>query len=85
MAELAVRSDGRHVFVQHPSDLTQFLREEFEAVASVVATDVGGASEQILHGETGLLVPTDDEHALAGAIERLAASPELRTDRKSVV
>jgi trehalose synthase len=42
----------------------------------VVATRVGGIGDQIVHGESGLLVddPTD-HHAFAGAIERLLADP----------
>jgi glycosyltransferase involved in cell wall biosynthesis len=44
----------------------------------VVATRVGGIPEVVRDGETGLLVPPDDIDALAGAIGRLAASPELR-------
>jgi len=41
----------------------------------VVATRVAGTSEQILDGETGLLVPPSDSEALAGAIIRLLEAP----------
>jgi glycosyltransferase involved in cell wall biosynthesis len=44
----------------------------------VVATDVGGMSEQIAPG-AGLLVPRRDPVALADALVELAASPEQRT------
>lgn len=37
----------------------------------VIATDVGGLSEDVIHGETGLLVPQADIAALAGAIDAL--------------
>jgi Ca-activated chloride channel family protein len=40
MVELAVRSDGSHVFVQHAPDLARFLEGELGAVTSVVARDV---------------------------------------------
>ena len=43
-----------------------------------VATQVGGVAEAVEHETTGLLVPTDDEPALAAALLRLAADPELR-------
>jgi glycosyltransferase involved in cell wall biosynthesis len=38
----------------------------------VVSTDVGGVYEGVLHGETGLLVPRDDEDALSEASNWLA-------------
>ena len=40
MTELALRSDGRHTFVEHPGDLTTFLDGELTAVTSVVAREV---------------------------------------------
>jgi Ca-activated chloride channel family protein len=40
MTELAMRSDGSHVFVEHASDLGRFLEEELGAVTAVVARDV---------------------------------------------
>ena len=53
----------------------------FEAEAAglpIVATDVGGVSAALGHGERGLLVPPRDAEAAAEALERLAAEPELR-------
>lgn len=44
----------------------------------VVATPVGGVSEVVLHGETGLLVPPRDPRALADALDRLLAKPAER-------
>jgi glycosyltransferase involved in cell wall biosynthesis len=44
----------------------------------MIATDVPGCREVVLPGETGLLVPMDNPHALADAIAMLAASPRLR-------
>jgi Ca-activated chloride channel family protein len=40
MTELAMRSDGGHVFVERAEDLGRFLDEELEAVTAVVARDV---------------------------------------------
>jgi glycosyltransferase involved in cell wall biosynthesis len=43
----------------------------------IIATAIGGTSEAILNGETGLLVPPADPGALAAAIRTLLASPDL--------
>lgn len=44
----------------------------------VVSTDVGGVYEGVLHGETGVLVPRDDESALSDAIIWLAHDKTAR-------
>ena len=44
----------------------------------IVAADVTGCREVVRHGENGLLVPPRDAAALAEALDRLAADPELR-------
>jgi glycosyltransferase involved in cell wall biosynthesis len=44
----------------------------------VVATPVGGTPEVVADGETGLLVPPRDPEALAAALRRLLADPDLR-------
>jgi glycosyltransferase involved in cell wall biosynthesis len=41
----------------------------------VIATDVGGLKEMVIHGKNGLLVPPHDAEALADAIKSLATSP----------
>jgi glycosyltransferase involved in cell wall biosynthesis len=43
----------------------------------VVAHDIGGVSDAVKNGETGILVPPDDRQALADAILRLFESPSL--------
>jgi glycosyltransferase involved in cell wall biosynthesis len=45
---------------------------------TVIGTAVGGIPEVISDGETGLLVPVEDDVALAAAIDRYLADPELR-------
>jgi glycosyltransferase involved in cell wall biosynthesis len=42
----------------------------------VIATPVGGVRETVVDGETGLVVPPGDDHALAGAILRLLDDPD---------
>lgn len=44
----------------------------------VIGTNVGGVSEMMRDGETGILVPLHDLPALQGALERLIDDPELR-------
>ena len=44
----------------------------------VVATDVGGLRDLVVHGETGLVVPPRDPTALRQALETLLADRELR-------
>jgi glycosyltransferase involved in cell wall biosynthesis len=44
----------------------------------VVVTPVGGVPEVVKDGEHGLLVPVDDDRALAAAIEAIARDPALR-------
>jgi glycosyltransferase involved in cell wall biosynthesis len=41
----------------------------------VVATPVGGVRENVVEGETGLIVPPEDANALADAIVRLLDEP----------
>jgi glycosyltransferase involved in cell wall biosynthesis len=44
----------------------------------VVATDVGGLRDLVVHEETGLVVPSRDVPALRAALQRLLADAELR-------
>jgi len=43
----------------------------------IVTTPTSGITELVVDGDTGLLVPPRDAAALAGAIDRILASPEL--------
>lgn len=51
--------------------------EAMAAGTPVIASRLGGLAEAVTDGETGLLVPPGDPHALAAAIRRLAAEPAL--------
>ena len=44
----------------------------------VVATDIRGPREQVVDGQTGFLVPAEQDAPLAAALSRLAADPALR-------
>ena len=54
------------------------LVEAMAAGLTVVATDVPGHRDVVVHGETSLLVPPDNPGALADAIAGLLADPERR-------
>jgi glycosyltransferase involved in cell wall biosynthesis len=57
---------------------TSTALEALAAGRPLIATTVGGIPEVVHDGENGLLVPQKDPVALAAAIERLRAGPELR-------
>jgi glycosyltransferase involved in cell wall biosynthesis len=44
----------------------------------VIATQVGGIPELVVDGETGLLVPPNDVHRLAAALDQMLVSESLR-------
>ncbi len=64
--------------VVHPSleeGLSNAILEAMAAGKPVVAADVGGNPEAVVHGETGLLVPPGDSEALARAMLWLLERP----------
>ena len=52
--------------------------EAMAAGKPVIASALGGLLDQVVDGDTGLLVRPHDAHALAQAIETLAGDPALR-------
>lgn len=54
------------------------VRDAMSVGLPVVATDAGGTREAVIHQETGLLAPIDDERAIAVYMERLLRDPSLR-------
>jgi len=71
LADLSVLASDREGF-------SNAIVESLAAGVPVVATDVGGNSEAIVNGESGLLVPHDDVHALARALKLLLTDDSLR-------
>jgi glycosyltransferase involved in cell wall biosynthesis len=64
-----------------PSEWEGLPIVNLEAMATgipVVAFDIDGIPEAIVHGETGLLVPHRDRRALAAAISQLLEDPAQR-------
>lgn len=64
------------VLTSDSEGLSNSLLEYMAAGRPVVATDVGGASEAVVEGETGYLVPRGDHTVLASHILRLLADPD---------
>lgn len=67
--------------INHGRSVEGFGLVYLEAAAHglpVVAHDVGGVSEAVQDGETGLLVPPNRPAQLAAAFEKLIHDPELR-------
>jgi len=54
--------------------------EAMLASRAIVATDVGGVPEVVAEGRTGLLVPPEDELALAAALRSLLADADRRSE-----
>lgn len=83
---LGVLNDVRSVLAASDISIIASTAETFsmamlESLAMgvpMVATDIGGASEAIQHGQTGLLVPSGDSTSLASAIERLILDGNAR-------
>jgi len=65
------------VLPTHTEGFPRALAEAMVLGRPVVSTAVGGVSDLIIHGETGLLMPVDDENALARSIERLMSDGEF--------
>ena len=60
------------------------LLEAMAAGAPIVASDIPGYRDVISHGEQGVLVERQNPAALADALCRLLASPELRAQMRRV-
>jgi len=68
------------VSASHTEALPTALIEASAASLPVVATDVGGTVEVVVHGSTGLLAPARRPEQLAGALRQLVGDPARRVD-----
>ena len=66
------------VLPSHQEGFSNALLEMMAAGLPVVATDVGGNAEAVVHLKTGLLVEAHDPQALSEALQLLASDPKLR-------
>lgn len=60
-------------------DFPNVVLEAMANAKPVIASAIAGVPEQVVDGETGLLVPPADPEALESAMRRLVGSEELRT------
>lgn len=67
------------VLPSYREGLPKSLLEAAACGKPLVATDVPGCRDILIHGVTGLLVPPQDSAALAAAIQALLDDPSLRT------
>lgn len=74
-----MRAADIFVLPSHREGMPRSIIEAMLSGLPVVATDIRGSREEVVDGETGLLVPVADAAALASALEHLACDPELRT------
>lgn len=68
-----------HLYVLNSTyeGLPHTVLTSFAACIPVIATDISGTNEAVLHEKTGLLVPPHDTKALSHAIERLFGDKKL--------
>lgn len=71
LSSQTVRSGAREA-------LGMVLNEASACGVAIAATRCGGIPEAVLHGETGLLSPEQDDRTLADNLNRLLADGELR-------
>jgi glycosyltransferase involved in cell wall biosynthesis len=73
-----LRAADAFVLPSHREGMPRSIVEAMLTGLPVIATDIRGSREEVLDGETGLLVPVRDETALGAAIAKLADDPALR-------
>lgn len=76
VAELLAASDVC-VLTSKAEGFSNAILEYMAAARPVVATDVGGAREAIIEGETGYIVPPGDDAGLAARVVSLLKDPAL--------
>jgi glycosyltransferase involved in cell wall biosynthesis len=80
VADVATVWRQAHIAVlpSHGEGVPKSLLEAAASGRPMIATDVPGCREVVIHEKTGLLVPVDDPQALAAAILRLVNSSAQR-------
>jgi glycosyltransferase involved in cell wall biosynthesis len=66
------------ILCSHQEGFANAILEGMAAGLPIVATDVGGNSESVVHGQTGLIVPPRNPAALGQAVLSLVSDPAAR-------
>lgn len=66
------------VMISEPAGCPNASLEAMASGLAVVATEAGAARAQIVHGDTGLVLPRGDARALGDAVARLALDADAR-------
>jgi glycosyltransferase involved in cell wall biosynthesis len=75
---LLMRAADIYTLPSHREGLPRSVIEAMMSGLPVVGTAIRGTREEVVDGETGVLVPVNDARALAAALARLAGDPALR-------
>lgn len=76
----ALRAADVFALASRNEGMGRSLIEALAGGCAVVATDAGGIPTFLVHRSNGLLVPREDVHALAEALELLTRQPALRAE-----
>src|SRR5262245_56483075 len=79
MAAKVKEGDAADIYINtnHVDNMPVTVVEACAMGLPVVATAVGGVPDLLTDGETGLLVPDNDDQAMTAAIQRLLNDPAL--------
>ena len=67
-----------YLLISHWEGFPRSILEALRGGLPVVATDVGGVREAVLEGETGYLIPENDDVLLADRLKQLIENADLR-------
>ena len=73
-----LRAADIFVLASHREGMPRSIIEAMMTGLPVVSTDIRGAREEVVAGETGTLIPVNEPDALAGALDRLVRDTALR-------
>jgi len=66
------------ILASHEEGFSNVLLEAMACSKPLVATNVGGNAESVVHGETGFIVPTRNPEEMAKALKKFLENPGLR-------